>query len=154
MGLEGQGHLWTSLSISRYFSCLVWLDTDSWSYTRKTLSGENCALRIKSSLKWACLLYMVHFFPPCFSYTIMKMCWNLEPTERPTFSKITQMIERLLGDQPEQEQVSESTAGLSDSSLPLQKKKKLHMEQSMWRRCPQETLFFFPNLILPKTQQI
>lgn len=50
----------------------------------------------------------------------MKMCWNLEPTERPTFSKITQMIERLLGDQPEQEQVSESTAGLSDSSLPLQ----------------------------------
>lgn len=46
---------------------------------------------------------MVHF---CFSYMIMKMCWNLEPTERPTFSKISQMIERLLGDQPEQEQVS------------------------------------------------
>lgn len=46
---------------------------------------------------------MVHF---CFSYMIMKMCWNLEPTERPTFSKIAQMIERLLGDQPEQELVS------------------------------------------------
>lgn len=46
---------------------------------------------------------MVHF---CFSYMIMKMCWNLEPTERPTFNKITQMIERLLGDQFEQEQVS------------------------------------------------
>lgn len=37
---------------------------------------------------------------------IMKMCWNLEPTERPTFSKISQMIEQLLGDQPDQEQVS------------------------------------------------
>lgn len=44
--------------------------------------------------------------PFCFSYTIMKICWNLEPTERPTFSKISQMIERLLGEQPEQEQVS------------------------------------------------
>lgn len=36
---------------------------------------------------------------------IMKMCWNLEPTERPQFSKISQMIERLLGDQTEPEQV-------------------------------------------------
>ncbi|XP_039669924.1 macrophage colony-stimulating factor 1 receptor 1-like isoform X2 [Perca fluviatilis] len=42
-------------------------------------------------------------FAPAEIYMIMKMCWNLEPTERPTFSKITQMIERLLGDQPEQE---------------------------------------------------
>uniref|UniRef100_A0A672YXG1 receptor protein-tyrosine kinase n=1 Tax=Sphaeramia orbicularis TaxID=375764 RepID=A0A672YXG1_9TELE len=43
-------------------------------------------------------------FAPSEIYMIMKMCWNLEPTERPTFSKISQMIERLLGDQPEQEQ--------------------------------------------------
>uniref|UniRef100_A0A8C9YRY1 receptor protein-tyrosine kinase n=1 Tax=Sander lucioperca TaxID=283035 RepID=A0A8C9YRY1_SANLU len=42
-------------------------------------------------------------FAPAEIYMIMKMCWNLEPTERPTFSKIAQMIERLLGDQPEQE---------------------------------------------------
>uniref|UniRef100_A0AAQ4RN22 receptor protein-tyrosine kinase n=1 Tax=Gasterosteus aculeatus aculeatus TaxID=481459 RepID=A0AAQ4RN22_GASAC len=45
-------------------------------------------------------------FAPAEIYTIMKICWNLEPTERPTFSKISQMIERLLGEQPEQEQVS------------------------------------------------
>nr|XP_046261801.1 macrophage colony-stimulating factor 1 receptor [Scatophagus argus] len=38
-------------------------------------------------------------------YMIMKMCWNLEPTERPKFSTITQMIERLLVDHPEQEQL-------------------------------------------------
>lgn len=36
----------------------------------------------------------------------MKMCWNLEPTERPTFSKISQMINRLLGGQDEREKVS------------------------------------------------
>ena len=92
---------------------------------------------------------MVHFFPPCFSYTIMKMCWNLEPTERPTFSKITQMIERLLGDQPEQEQVSESTAGLSDSSLPLQKKKNYTWNKA----CDEDVLrkpCFFPQLNSPE----
>ncbi|TMS17630.1 Macrophage colony-stimulating factor 1 receptor 1 [Larimichthys crocea] len=44
-------------------------------------------------------------FAPLEIYMIMKMCWNLEPTERPTFSKITQMIERLLGDNPEREQL-------------------------------------------------
>lgn len=38
---------------------------------------------------------------------IMKMCWDLEPTERPTFNKISQMIERILGDQDEQEKVSQ-----------------------------------------------
>uniref|UniRef100_A0A8C6NXN1 receptor protein-tyrosine kinase n=1 Tax=Nothobranchius furzeri TaxID=105023 RepID=A0A8C6NXN1_NOTFU len=38
-------------------------------------------------------------------YTIMRMCWNLEPTKRPTFQKISQMIEKLLGDQLEEEQV-------------------------------------------------
>uniref|UniRef100_A0A8C1ZRF4 receptor protein-tyrosine kinase n=1 Tax=Cyprinus carpio TaxID=7962 RepID=A0A8C1ZRF4_CYPCA len=28
-------------------------------------------------------------------YTIMKMCWNLDAAERPTFSKISQLIERI-----------------------------------------------------------
>ncbi|KAG9346715.1 hypothetical protein JZ751_007029 [Albula glossodonta] len=41
-------------------------------------------------------------FSPPEMYSIMKMCWNLEPTERPTFSKISQLIQRLLGDQPDQ----------------------------------------------------
>lgn len=36
----------------------------------------------------------------------MKMCWNLEPTDRPTFNKISQMIDRILGGQDEQEKVS------------------------------------------------
>ncbi|KAA0709845.1 Macrophage colony-stimulating factor 1 receptor CSF-1 receptor [Triplophysa tibetana] len=37
-------------------------------------------------------------------YTIMKMCWNLEASERPNFDKITRFIERLLGETPEQKQ--------------------------------------------------
>uniref|UniRef100_A0A8C9S1U1 receptor protein-tyrosine kinase n=1 Tax=Scleropages formosus TaxID=113540 RepID=A0A8C9S1U1_SCLFO len=42
-------------------------------------------------------------FAPPEMYTIMKICWNLDPTKRPTFSKISQLIERLLGEQPEQD---------------------------------------------------
>lgn len=58
-------------------------------------------------VRWTTLKSVLYKMDPfCFSYTIMKICWNLEPTERPTFSKISQMIERLLGEQPEQEQVS------------------------------------------------
>ncbi|XP_035265075.1 macrophage colony-stimulating factor 1 receptor isoform X1 [Anguilla anguilla] len=41
-------------------------------------------------------------FAPPEMYSIMKMCWNLEPTDRPTFCKISQLIQRLLGEQPEQ----------------------------------------------------
>uniref|UniRef100_A0A3B3UQ02 receptor protein-tyrosine kinase n=1 Tax=Poecilia latipinna TaxID=48699 RepID=A0A3B3UQ02_9TELE len=44
-------------------------------------------------------------FAPLDMYVIMKMCWNLEPTKRPTFSKIGQMIEKLLGGHLEEEQV-------------------------------------------------
>ncbi len=33
----------------------------------------------------------------------MQMCWNLEAAERPTFSKISQLIERMLGDTEEQQ---------------------------------------------------
>uniref|UniRef100_A0A8C4XCN2 receptor protein-tyrosine kinase n=1 Tax=Erpetoichthys calabaricus TaxID=27687 RepID=A0A8C4XCN2_ERPCA len=41
-------------------------------------------------------------FAPPEMYSIMKMCWDLEPTKRPTFSKIGQLIERLLGEETEQ----------------------------------------------------
>ncbi|KAJ8337582.1 hypothetical protein SKAU_G00365480 [Synaphobranchus kaupii] len=42
-------------------------------------------------------------FAPPEMYSIMKMCWNLEPTDRPTFSKISQLIQRLLVEQPDQQ---------------------------------------------------
>lgn len=60
----------------------------------------------------------------------MKMCWNVEPTDRPTFSKISQMIERLLGEQSEREQVSWCEAHFRDSKPALPKRS---IEQIMWR---------------------
>ncbi|KAL2095213.1 hypothetical protein ACEWY4_009932 [Coilia grayii] len=42
-------------------------------------------------------------FAPPEMYTIMKMCWSLEPTQRPTFSEIGKRVERLLPDQPHQQ---------------------------------------------------
>uniref|UniRef100_A0A8C5D205 receptor protein-tyrosine kinase n=1 Tax=Gadus morhua TaxID=8049 RepID=A0A8C5D205_GADMO len=46
-------------------------------------------------------------FAPPEIYSIMKMCWNLEPTERPTFGQITQILQRFLGDPQEPDQVRE-----------------------------------------------
>ncbi|XP_053498105.1 macrophage colony-stimulating factor 1 receptor isoform X1 [Ictalurus furcatus] len=43
-------------------------------------------------------------FAPPEMYTIMKTCWDLEPTQRPTFNKIAQLIERLLGETLDQTQ--------------------------------------------------
>ncbi|XP_076131375.1 macrophage colony-stimulating factor 1 receptor 1 isoform X1 [Alosa pseudoharengus] len=42
-------------------------------------------------------------FAPPEMYTIMKMCWSLEPTQRPTFSTIGERIERLHSGQPHQQ---------------------------------------------------
>ncbi|KAL2088691.1 hypothetical protein ACEWY4_015590 [Coilia grayii] len=39
-------------------------------------------------------------FAPPEMYSLMRLCWNLEPPERPTFSKVCSMIHRLLGEQP------------------------------------------------------
>ncbi|KAK7922799.1 hypothetical protein WMY93_009701 [Mugilogobius chulae] len=41
-------------------------------------------------------------FAPVEMYMIMKMCWNLSPTDRPTFTKISSMIEILLAGPTEQ----------------------------------------------------
>ncbi|XP_062857069.1 macrophage colony-stimulating factor 1 receptor-like [Trichomycterus rosablanca] len=53
-------------------------------------------------------------FAPPEMYTIMKMCWNLEPTERPTFSKISQLIERLLEDTPDETQYKNTHSEVLD----------------------------------------
>uniref|UniRef100_A0A8C5BPV1 receptor protein-tyrosine kinase n=1 Tax=Gadus morhua TaxID=8049 RepID=A0A8C5BPV1_GADMO len=54
-------------------------------------------------------------FAPPEIYSIMKMCWNLEPTERPTFGQITQILQRFLGDpqEPDQSDSEESPGRLN-----------------------------------------
>lgn len=61
------------------------------------------------------------------SYAIMKMCWNLEPTERPTFSKIAHMVQKLIGDQPEQEPVSLGPVRPSDHLI-LSEPQQIHSD--------------------------
>ncbi|KAM9450860.1 macrophage colony-stimulating factor 1 receptor [Clarias gariepinus] len=43
-------------------------------------------------------------FAPDEMYKIMRMCWSLEPTSRPTFNQISHIIRALLPDHTEQEQ--------------------------------------------------
>uniref|UniRef100_A0A8C8FEE5 receptor protein-tyrosine kinase n=1 Tax=Oncorhynchus tshawytscha TaxID=74940 RepID=A0A8C8FEE5_ONCTS len=70
------------------FECVYTVKSDVWSYgiLLRTLPLQKCEY---CSSRWV------------YQYTIMKMCWNLEPTERPTFSTIGQLIQRLLPDQPD-----------------------------------------------------
>ncbi|XP_063059910.1 macrophage colony-stimulating factor 1 receptor 1 isoform X2 [Engraulis encrasicolus] len=56
-------------------------------------------------------------FAPPEMYSIMKMCWNLEPTQRPTFSEIGKHIEQLLPDHPHQQQYRNLQEALEESEM-------------------------------------
>uniref|UniRef100_A0A665U0V3 receptor protein-tyrosine kinase n=1 Tax=Echeneis naucrates TaxID=173247 RepID=A0A665U0V3_ECHNA len=96
------------------FDCVYTVQSDVWSYGillweifslgKSPYPSMAVDSRFYKMVKRGYQMSQPDFAPPEI-YMIMKMCWNLQPTERPTFSKISQMIERLLGDQPEQEQL-------------------------------------------------
>ncbi|XP_066522884.1 macrophage colony-stimulating factor 1 receptor-like [Hoplias malabaricus] len=95
------------------FDCVYTVQSDVWSYG--ILLWEIFSLgkspypnilvdpKFYKMIKCGYQMSRPDFAPPEI-YTIMQMCWDLEPTKRPTFSKICQLIERLLGDNPEQYQ--------------------------------------------------
>ncbi|XP_067373776.1 macrophage colony-stimulating factor 1 receptor isoform X2 [Channa argus] len=95
------------------FECVYTVQSDVWSYGillweifslgKSPYPSMAVDSRFYKMVKRGYQMPKPDYAPPEI-YTIMKMCWNLEPTERPTFSKISQMIKRLLGDQPEQQQ--------------------------------------------------
>lgn len=66
-------------------------------------------------------------------YTIMKMCWNLEPSERPNFNQISRLIERLLGETPEQQQTQYQNVQQLESRDPV-----THDEETCETSCDQE----------------
>uniref|UniRef100_A0A8C2JQW3 receptor protein-tyrosine kinase n=1 Tax=Cyprinus carpio TaxID=7962 RepID=A0A8C2JQW3_CYPCA len=76
-------------------------------------------------------------FAPPEMYTIMKMCWNLDAAERPTFSKISQLIERMLGDtaDPQYQNVQSNAQG--DEQLESCDPVK-HEDESFETSCDQE----------------
>ncbi|XP_061581158.1 macrophage colony-stimulating factor 1 receptor isoform X1 [Cololabis saira] len=96
------------------FECVYTVQSDVWSYGillweifslgKSPYPSMAVDSRFYKMVKRGCQMSQPDFAPPEM-YTIMKMCWNLEPTERPTFSKISQMIQRLLGDQTVEELV-------------------------------------------------
>uniref|UniRef100_A0A3Q1JB40 receptor protein-tyrosine kinase n=1 Tax=Anabas testudineus TaxID=64144 RepID=A0A3Q1JB40_ANATE len=96
------------------FDCVYTVQSDVWSYGillweifslgKSPYPSMAVDSRFYKMVKRGYQMSQPVYAPPEI-YTIMKMCWNLEPTERPTFSKISQMILRLLGVQHEQEQL-------------------------------------------------
>ncbi|XP_029961306.1 macrophage colony-stimulating factor 1 receptor [Salarias fasciatus] len=96
------------------FDCVYTVQSDVWSYGillweifslgKSPYPSISVDSRFYKMVKHGYQMAQPDFAPPEI-YSIMKMCWNLEPTMRPTFSKITQMIGRLLVEQPEPEQL-------------------------------------------------
>nr|XP_046171170.1 macrophage colony-stimulating factor 1 receptor 1-like [Oncorhynchus gorbuscha] len=92
------------------FECVYTVKSDVWSYGillweifslgKSPYPNVVVDTRFYKMIKDGCYMSQPDFAPPEI-YTIMKMCWNLEPTERPTFSTIGQLIQRLLPDQPD-----------------------------------------------------
>ncbi|KAG5270230.1 hypothetical protein AALO_G00190220 [Alosa alosa] len=92
------------------FECVYTVQSDVWSYG--ILLWEIFSLgkspypsilvdsKFYKMIKCGYQMQRPDFSPPEM-YSIMRMCWTLEPTERPTFSKICSMIQRLLGDKVE-----------------------------------------------------
>uniref|UniRef100_A0A673XEZ2 receptor protein-tyrosine kinase n=1 Tax=Salmo trutta TaxID=8032 RepID=A0A673XEZ2_SALTR len=102
------------------FDCLYTVQSDVWSYGillweifslgKSPYPSILVDIRFYNMIKCGYQMSQPDFAPPEM-YTIMKMCWNLEPTERPTFSKVSQLIERLLGEQPERPDQVTQTGG-------------------------------------------
>uniref|UniRef100_A0A8C5DMS9 receptor protein-tyrosine kinase n=1 Tax=Gouania willdenowi TaxID=441366 RepID=A0A8C5DMS9_GOUWI len=93
------------------FDCIYTVQSDVWSYGillweifslgKSPYPSMAVDSRFYKMLKHGYQMAQPDFAPPKI-YMIMKMCWNLEPTMRPTFSAICEMIERLIGEQPEE----------------------------------------------------
>ncbi|XP_054648475.1 macrophage colony-stimulating factor 1 receptor 1-like isoform X2 [Dunckerocampus dactyliophorus] len=96
------------------FDCVYTVQSDVWSYGillweifslgKSPYPSVAVDSRFYKMVKRGYQMCQPDFAPPEI-YTVMKMCWHLEPTERPNFSKISHMIQQLLGEQTEQGQL-------------------------------------------------
>ncbi|KAJ8383632.1 hypothetical protein AAFF_G00216030 [Aldrovandia affinis] len=87
------------------FDCVYTLQSDVWSYGvllweifslgKSPYPGIPVDSRFYNMIKDGCQMSRPDF-APAEMYAIIKTCWNLEPTERPTFSKIVETMRQLL----------------------------------------------------------
>ncbi|KAK2827763.1 hypothetical protein Q7C36_018689 [Tachysurus vachellii] len=79
-------------------------------------------------------------FAPNEMYKIMKMCWSLEPTLRPTFSNIVQMISALLPETSTQQQYKniqqELTRKFESMECVTDKTNEDHRDKTSEEQCP------------------
>ncbi|XP_072518536.1 macrophage colony-stimulating factor 1 receptor 1 isoform X2 [Salminus brasiliensis] len=93
------------MSPESIFECIYTVQSDVWSYGillweifslgRSPYPDVVVDARFYKMIKAGYHMTQPDFAPPEI-YTVMKMCWSLEPTSRPTFGKIVQLIAGLL----------------------------------------------------------
>uniref|UniRef100_A0A8C1BHJ6 receptor protein-tyrosine kinase n=1 Tax=Cyprinus carpio carpio TaxID=630221 RepID=A0A8C1BHJ6_CYPCA len=97
------------MSPESIFECLYTVQSDVWSYGVLLWEIFSLGMSPYPNVVIDAQFYKMikdgyHMPQPDFAphemYTIMKMCWSLEPTLRPTFANITELIAKLLPNQP------------------------------------------------------
>uniref|UniRef100_A0AAR2KUC3 receptor protein-tyrosine kinase n=1 Tax=Pygocentrus nattereri TaxID=42514 RepID=A0AAR2KUC3_PYGNA len=99
------------MSPESIFECIYTVQSDVWSYGillweifslgRSPYPDVAVDARFYKMIKAGYHMAQPDFAPPEM-YTIMKKCWSLEPTLRPTFGKIVQLIAKLLPESSDQ----------------------------------------------------
>ncbi|XP_073688907.1 macrophage colony-stimulating factor 1 receptor, partial [Garra rufa] len=99
------------MSPESIFECLYTVQSDVWSYGVLLWEIFSLGMSPYPNVVIDAQFYKMikdgyHMPQPDFAphemYTIMKMCWSLEPTLRPTFANIRELIENLLPKQSDQ----------------------------------------------------
>uniref|UniRef100_A0A8C2PMK3 receptor protein-tyrosine kinase n=1 Tax=Cyprinus carpio TaxID=7962 RepID=A0A8C2PMK3_CYPCA len=97
------------MSPESIFECLYTVQSDVWSYGVLLWEIFSLGMSPYPNVVIDAQFYKMikdgyHMPQPDFAphemYTIMQMCWSLEPTLRPTFANITELIAKLLPNQP------------------------------------------------------